>query len=82
LADFLMRLKLIVCDAYMISTKYKTHAVTKEMKLPMKVNATQLEMCNLPGAMLTEKKSSITVKAIRTAHKTKNAVAMLMMRFL
>jgi hypothetical protein len=33
----------IVLDAYQISAKYKTHALTNDMKLLTKVIATQLE---------------------------------------
>jgi hypothetical protein len=33
----------MVLDAYQISTKYKTHALTNDMKLLTKVIATQLE---------------------------------------
>jgi hypothetical protein len=34
----------MVLEAYKISTKYKMQDPTKEMKLPMKVIGTQLEM--------------------------------------
>ncbi len=33
----------MVLDAYKISTKYKTHALTNDIKLLTKVMATQLE---------------------------------------
>ena len=71
----------MVLDAYQISAKYKTHAVTSEMKLLTKVIATQLERWIFPGSMLTEKNNSITVMAINTAEITKIAVAILMMFF-
>ena len=71
----------MVLDAYKISTKYKTHALTNDIKLLTKVMATQLESESFPGSTLTEKNNSITVMAIKTADSTQKAVAILMMLF-